>query len=63
MESLSYNSFVLHFARRAEVDEKAKTMAGGFEIVVNLSAVFVRQVGNGLEFDNDFLVADEIRNV
>ena len=45
----------------SEVDKQSEFQSSGFEIVVNLSPVFVRQRRNGFNFDDDQIVAKEIR--
>jgi hypothetical protein len=44
-----------------EVYQQGQFAARGAEIVQNLCAVVVNQRGHGLDLDNDFFIADEIR--
>src|SRR6266511_425315 len=47
----------------SEVDEEPQTVASRFQVVVDLRTVFVIQVRNGLDLDDDLLKADEVRLV
>lgn len=53
---------MLQFGIVAEVDEQAQRQAGGVEIIDDLGAMFIRQCGNGFEFQENRVVANKIRN-
>ncbi|MEJ7592110.1 MAG: hypothetical protein WKF77_11210 [Planctomycetaceae bacterium] len=44
----------------SEIDEKAESIAGRFQVVVKLCAMVVNQLRYGLEFKNNFAEANEI---
>jgi hypothetical protein len=50
----------LGFGDVGEVDEEAEADAGGAEVVDELGFVFGEESFDGLEFDDDFAVADEV---
>ena len=47
----------------AKIDEQTKLKAAGFKVIENLSAMLVREFGDGLQFDDYFLVADKIGEI
>jgi len=57
------DSLDLEFRVVTEVDEQSKLDFRRFEIVLHLGSVLIRQVLHGLEFEDDLLVADEVRLV
>ena len=47
----------------AKVDEKPKFKPAGFQVIENLSAMLVHQFGEGLQFNDYFVVADKIGEI
>ena len=47
----------------AKVDEKPKFKPAGFQVIKDLSAVLVHKFGEGLQFDEYFVVADKIGEI
>src|SRR5881396_1815730 len=54
------DSLVLNLWVVTEVHQQSKLMAGCTEIVQDLGAMFIRQRGDGLDFNDDFIVTDKI---
>ena len=54
---------MLHFWIVTEVDEKPDFQRGRFQIVHKLGAMFGREMGDGFEFDEDIVAAEEIRDI
>jgi len=46
-----------------EIDQEVNLEAGGFQVIMQLRSVLVGQLGNGLDFQNDLIEQDEVRNV
>jgi hypothetical protein len=44
----------------AEVDQETQAVAGGFQVIENLSAVLVRGFFDGFEFEDYLFAADEV---
>ena len=44
----------------SKIDEQAEAKAGGFQIIVKLGTMFVGELLDGLDFQNDFVQEDEI---
>jgi hypothetical protein len=57
------NALVFQFGVMAEVDEKPKFKPARFQVIKNLSVLLVSQFGDGLQFDDYFVVADKIREI
>jgi hypothetical protein len=53
------------FSKRlvSKVDEKSEFEASSFEIILNLRAMRVRQLFDGFEFNDDFVVTNEVRDI
>lgn len=47
----------------AEIDQKAQAMASGFQVIMDLSTVFIGEVLNSLDFNDYFAKTDKIRLV
>ena len=47
----------------AKVHEQAESHVGGFQVVQHLGRMLGRKLLDGLQFDNDLAVADEVRLV
>jgi hypothetical protein len=46
-----------------KLTKKAEFEAGGFEVILNLRSMSIRQFLHGFEFDDDLVEADEVRDV
>lgn len=57
------DALVLQFGVMAKVDQNPKFKPAGFQIIENLRAMLVSKFGDGLEFDDYFVVADKIREI
>src|ERR1035441_8742527 len=55
-----YNALVFELRIMTKIDKESDFMPGSVEVVDDLGAMFVGQHGNGLEFHDDFLEADEV---
>src|SRR5437867_893599 len=47
---LTDDAFVLQLGVMTEVHQEAELVSGGFQVIVNLSAVLVAELGHGLDF-------------
>jgi len=47
----------------AEIDEKAKLKAAGFQVIENLSSMLVSEFGNRLQLDDYLAVANRISEI
>jgi hypothetical protein len=45
-----------------EIHQDPEAELGGIQVIQNLSAVFVREMRNRFQFDDDFIETDEIRD-
>jgi hypothetical protein len=57
---LANDSLVLELGIVAKVDEEAEAEAGGLEVIMDLGAVPVGELGNGLDFEDDLVETDEV---
>src|SRR5208282_3395746 len=57
------DAFGLDLGVVAEIDEQAQATASSLQVVVNLGTMRVSQFLEGLDFENDLIEKDEIRNV
>ena len=57
------NAFVLQFRVMAKVEQEAKLKAARFQVIENLSSMLVSEFGDGLQFDDYFVVADKIGEI
>ena len=53
----------MQFRVMAKVDEKPKFKPAGFQVIEDLSAMLVSEFGDGLQLDDDFLVANKIGKI
>jgi len=54
------DALVFEFWESSEIHEKAQRVAGRVKVVEDLGTVLVGERGDGLDFQNDCLVADEV---
>ena len=47
----------------AEIIQEAELITGGFEVVGDLSPMLIRELGDSLQLDNNFAIANKIRLV
>src|ERR1700722_11257351 len=57
------DAFDLEFRIVTKVHEQTELKSGCLQIILYLSAVLLSQFPHGLEFENDFVIADEVRFV
>ena len=53
----------MEIGKAAEVDQQAQFVTGGFEVVVDLSTVFVENRGDRFQLDDDLAVANQVRDL
>ena len=61
MAMLSDDAFDFDTGMMAEIHKEGEAMAGSFQIIMDLRAMFIAQRGDGFEFDDQLPEADEIR--
>jgi hypothetical protein len=57
------DSLVLEFRMVAKVDKKFQLQASRIQVVQQLSPMFIRQDGNGFQFQDDLLKTDKVSNI
>ena len=58
---LANNAFVLQLLFTTKVDQQSESKTGRFQVIVYLCPVFLVQVRDRLEFDNDLIITDKVR--
>lgn len=62
-KKISDDAFVFDFGVVAKVDQQSDSIAGRFQVIVDLCPMRVSQFRDRLDFENDFFKTDEIRDV